>query len=196
MPLKNFQTVGELQDYRYLRGVITSVDSGTDTCSVTVGDDLLESVPIFYHCNPDVAERDNGALEGAAGAFAVDDAVIVLQSDEKVFVVAHVEDKKACEKIFALDVRFNGHKPSRGTIVLEYTHSDGYVQTVTAGFYGAEGYTFPISVIEDRITGNEIDAEIYLLPGVGSRPLFDFYMVAAQDDPDAYAYYAKGLYLG
>jgi len=107
MPLKNFANIGELQDYRYLRGTVTSVDSGNDTCDVTIGDKSLSAVPIFYHCNPDVAERDNGSLEGSAAAFAVDDAVVVLKSEDKAFVVAHMDEKKPCARGGLIMIRDN-----------------------------------------------------------------------------------------
>jgi len=109
MPKKNFKNIGTLQGYEYVAGVIDSIDGGNDTCGLTVGEDTFEGVPIFYHCHPEAEERDNGALEGAAGAFAVGDDVIVLkqrkpdkigdtQIDDvlKLFVIGHVGEKRHC----------------------------------------------------------------------------------------------------
>lgn len=59
-------------------------------------------VPIFYHCEPDSALRDNGALEGASGAFAKDDEVIVqceiLDSTtyEPLYIMGFVDKPKGC----------------------------------------------------------------------------------------------------
>jgi len=48
MPRFNFGTVGELQDYQFLRGTIKSIDSATDTCTVDV-DGSVVSALLFYH---------------------------------------------------------------------------------------------------------------------------------------------------
>jgi len=115
MPKKNFKNIGALQGYEYVAGVIDSIDGGNDTCGLTIGEDTFADVPIFYHCNPESEERDNGALEGAAGAFADGDDVIVLRQREKeqigttglyhdikLFVIGHVGHKRHCEHNFVI----------------------------------------------------------------------------------------------
>lgn len=119
MPLKNFETVGVLQGYEYLRGVITKIYHSTDTCDLTAkvlsgiteegvasfSDQEYSSVPIYYHCKEDATERENGAITGAAWAFSVDDEVIVLRQksgapgvagDPKVFVIGFPDGARRC----------------------------------------------------------------------------------------------------
>jgi hypothetical protein len=78
-PLLNHENIGAVQKIAYLTATITSVDSANDTaCFEGVGTcPSGVDVIIFYHCEADSVLRDNGALEGAAGAFSVDDEVIV-----------------------------------------------------------------------------------------------------------------------
>lgn len=65
-------------------------------------------IPIFYHCEPDSVQRDNGALDGAAGAFAEGDEVIVqceiVSSAEykPLYVMGFVDKPKGCgqERIY------------------------------------------------------------------------------------------------
>lgn len=68
-----------MQKVTYLTAVVVSTNSEFDTMEFTgiepCPDD--KDIPIFYHCNKDSVLRDNGALEGASGAFAKDDEVIV-----------------------------------------------------------------------------------------------------------------------
>ena len=116
MPLKNFENIGTLQQYEYLKGVITSTpDSATDTCTVRVrvagnntdGSNTFQDVefpdtPIFYHCNPESVERSNGAIEGSAAGFAIDDEVIVLKQriypEPSIFVIGHIDGIRSCTK--------------------------------------------------------------------------------------------------
>ena len=79
IPLINHANIGEVQKTAYLVGTITSVDSEFDTaCFTGIGACPPGSdIPIFYHCEPDSELRSNGALEGASGAFAEDDEVII-----------------------------------------------------------------------------------------------------------------------
>lgn len=99
MPSHDFSNIGDVLDFDILRGTITAVDSATDTCTVSVGGDSLEAL-LFYHCEPDSILRDNGAIEGAAAGFAVDDEVIVMvrKDREIVKVIAHVDGIKRCGK--------------------------------------------------------------------------------------------------
>lgn len=100
MPLKNFKNVGDLQTFEYLKGKITGVNTNNDTCDITIGDDSYSSVPIFFHCDPDAEEQDNGSLKGAAAAFRTDDDVVVLIERDadtpKIFVVARIGEKRYC----------------------------------------------------------------------------------------------------
>jgi hypothetical protein len=107
MPRKNFKNFGDLQQYEYVPGVIDSIDGEADTCSVMIGENSYTDVPIYYHCKPDSPERDNGAIEGAAAGFAVDDPVVVLRQripeevagdfEQKLFVIGHRWGIKKCD---------------------------------------------------------------------------------------------------
>ncbi|MCG6537111.1 MAG: hypothetical protein L7F78_20985 [Syntrophales bacterium LBB04] len=107
MPKKPFKYFGDLQGYEFLKGVITDdPDSETDTCTVEVflpseqSLKTIESVPIFYHCDETVEERENGALEGSSAAFAKDDEVIILKQrdglDDKIFVIGRIDGAQHC----------------------------------------------------------------------------------------------------
>ena len=111
MPRKNFENIGVLQGYEYLKGVITDdPDQDADTCTLTIGDAEYADVPIFYHCSEDAEEReDNGAIEGAAFGFVKDEGVIVLKqrqgapghdgepaSEPKIFVIGHLSGIAPC----------------------------------------------------------------------------------------------------
>ncbi len=79
MTLINHPNIGDVQKYAYLIATVTAVDSDNDTVDFAgVGRcPARNNIPLFYHCSNDVAERGNGALEGAAAAFSADDRVIV-----------------------------------------------------------------------------------------------------------------------
>jgi len=98
MPRVNFPTIGDIEDYEFLRGTIKTIDSATDTCTVEVAEFGVISALLFYHCLPDSQLRENGALEGSAAGFAEDDSVIVqLKYDKSVArVVAHVDGVRKC----------------------------------------------------------------------------------------------------
>jgi len=118
MPRLDHANIGEVQKTAYLTGTITTVDSENDTASFTgIGKcPAASGIPIFYHCEPDSEQRSNGALEGAAGAFAEDDEVIVqceIKSDgvyEPLYVMGFVDKPKVCE--FYIDITVNGFTPS------------------------------------------------------------------------------------
>jgi hypothetical protein len=48
MPTHDFKNIGEVLDFEVLQGTIVTVDSATDTCTVTVGGTTLTAL-IFYH---------------------------------------------------------------------------------------------------------------------------------------------------
>jgi len=119
MPLKNFETVGILQGYEYLRGTITAIDRVTDTCDLaakelkpyseqgyTFQDTAYADVPIYYHCKADKTERENGAITGGSWAFANGDEVIVLRQragapafENKIFVIGHPDGARRCAPV-------------------------------------------------------------------------------------------------
>ena len=117
-PKINHLTIGEIQKTAYLTATITSVDSENDTASFTgIGSCPSGSdIPIFYHCEKDSEERDNGALEDAAGAFAEDDEVIVMceivgdGQYEALRVMGFVDKPKAC--MFYIDLTVNEFIPA------------------------------------------------------------------------------------
>lgn len=113
MPKINFENIGDVLDYDYLRGVIQSVDSSDDTCTVTINGSSHYKVPIYYHCTPASTLRDNGAIEGAAAGFAEEDEVIVQKqrsspyrksSDDVVRVIGHIDGIRSCDSGFVLVV--------------------------------------------------------------------------------------------
>jgi len=73
MPKKNFENFGEMQGYEYLKGVISSVDVDTDTCTLSINEAEYNTVPIYYHCTEDAEERSNGAIQDGATGFREDD---------------------------------------------------------------------------------------------------------------------------
>jgi hypothetical protein len=101
---------GTITNHIYAKGVITALNVADDTADVTVeGYANGVAIPLFYHCSDDAEERDNGALEGAAAAFSVDDEVIVMceaDTGDPIRIIGFVEGIKAC--ILALVVRMSG----------------------------------------------------------------------------------------
>ena len=97
MPTQDFANIGEVLDFQILKGTITEIDSATDTCTVTVAGSSLTAL-IFYHCNPDSIELENGAIEGAAAGFATDDEVIVIlnPSSGVTKVIGHTDGIRKC----------------------------------------------------------------------------------------------------
>lgn len=100
--------MGSVQKTAYLTATIASVDGENDTaCFEESGKCPAGSnIPIFYHCQyeegEEPAQRDNGALEGAAGAFAEDDEVIVQcevvdsTTYKPLYVMGFVDKPKRC----------------------------------------------------------------------------------------------------
>ena len=90
---------GDITNHIFAKGVITAVDSENDTADVTVeGYKGGKDTPLFYHCDPDSEERANGAIEGAAAGFSVDDEVIVMctNTGAPVRIIGFVDGIKAC----------------------------------------------------------------------------------------------------
>ncbi len=99
MPTHDFKNIGEVLDFELLKGTIATLDSATDTCTVTVGGENLTAL-LFYHCAPDKVLRSNGAITGAAKGFDVDNEVIVLINSDKtvVKVIGHVSGITKCKE--------------------------------------------------------------------------------------------------
>jgi hypothetical protein len=98
MPTHDFENIGDVLDFEILKGKITAIDSAADTCTVDAAGSSREAL-IFYHCKPDSIIRDNGAIEGGAAGFKVDDEVIVMiNSDASVIkVIGHIDGIRKCE---------------------------------------------------------------------------------------------------
>jgi len=87
--------------YRY--ATVLSVDSEYDTADVEILDadgqptgEIFQDVPLFYHCSPDVQQRSNGALYGAAQAFAVGDTAVVKFEAAIPVIIGRREGLRAC----------------------------------------------------------------------------------------------------
>jgi hypothetical protein len=101
MPTHDFSDVGDVLNYEVVQGTIKTIDSAADTCVVTVnGKDL--SALFFYHCEHDSPERSNGAIQGAASGFSINDTVCVLKkikanpSINEVKIIGHTDGVKRC----------------------------------------------------------------------------------------------------
>jgi hypothetical protein len=131
---------GDIQNYIFIKGTITAVQSDEDTADVTVpGGSDGSGVPIFYHCDPDSEERGNGAIEGGAGGFSVDDEVIVMCTvdGEPVRIVGFVDGIKSCGVPF-LVFATTFHDPA-GVEHILYTVWDVEEEEVPTITYNYEG---------------------------------------------------------
>lgn len=86
-------------------GKILDLDGGEDTAKIEIVDkdgngtgEIMEDVPIFYHCDPDVEEKDNGALEGASSAFSIDDEVFIKFEGDSPVIIGRKDGLKSCVK--------------------------------------------------------------------------------------------------
>jgi predicted transglutaminase-like cysteine proteinase len=97
MPTHDFIDVGDVLNFDIIRGTVVTIDSVTDTCTVTVGGDTLTAL-LCYHCDPDSVARDSGSIEGAADGFEVGDEVIVLKRKDNgvVKVIGHTDGIRRC----------------------------------------------------------------------------------------------------
>jgi len=131
MPKYNHDSFGDAVNHTYAKGVITAVDSVNDLADVTVGGYQDGSgVPLYYHCESDSELRSNGAIEGAAAAFSVDDEVIVMldAGGAPVRIVGFVD----------------GIQPCGGTIVIIVANGqavawDFHTQAICTGVTDNEG---------------------------------------------------------
>ena len=99
MPAIDFKDIGDVLNFQLLKGIIVTIDSATDTCTVAVGGDTLSAL-LYYHCEPSSELRENGAISGAAKGFSEGDEVIVLINKEKtsIKVIGHTDGIRRCEE--------------------------------------------------------------------------------------------------
>ena len=97
MPTHDFIDVGDVLNFDIIRGTVVTIDSATDTCTVTVGDLTLTAL-LCYHCKTDSVARDSGAIIGAASGFKVGDNVIIVKRKDNgvIKVIGHVDGIRRC----------------------------------------------------------------------------------------------------
>ena len=79
MPKYTHDNIGEAIRTKFVTGVVATIDTANDMAAVDVsGHGYTPALPLFYHCDPDVALRNVGSLVGAAAAFSVGDQVVVM----------------------------------------------------------------------------------------------------------------------
>lgn len=148
MPKHNMENLGDLQKYVYLRGTITAIESADDTATVTIGDTTHTGCLIYYHCDPEAAKRDNGAIEGGSAGFAVDDEVIVMakmnapDAYETLWVIGHTDGVRKCGTFGKMT--FNGfdfQTDNRYIFVLKIQDTDGTVGIIACDTEGK--FRFP-----------------------------------------------------
>ncbi len=88
---------------------ILDINSALDAAKIIIVDkdlketeEIWDNVPIFYHCSPDVIQKNNLALDEASSAFSVGDIVIVRFEDNSPVIVGRREGLKDCKKEFLL----------------------------------------------------------------------------------------------
>ncbi len=151
MPKHKVDNLGDLQKYVYLRGVITAIDSDNDTATITIGGSQYSDALIYYHCGPDAAKRENGAITGGASGFAEQDEVIVMARIEsagggysKLWVVGHTDGVKKCSAKYG-KVTFNGYDlvqtGNSQIFVLKIQDTDGKVGLIACDRSGR--FRFP-----------------------------------------------------
>lgn len=108
MPYYEHDNWGDIQNYIFVKGIITRIDSKFDLADVDVeGYQNGSNIPLFYHCSDDAEERSNGAIEGAAAAFSAGsgddptdgDKVIVMceaATGKPIRIVGFVEGIQPC----------------------------------------------------------------------------------------------------
>lgn len=107
MPKIDHPNIGDIAKTKYIKGVIVSTDGDNDTAEVDIeGQGVIGNIPIFYHCEEDSVERENGALEGGSGAFAEDDEIIVQSINGEMKIIGHADGvKRACAQGWQFKVR-------------------------------------------------------------------------------------------
>ena len=101
MPTHDFIDIGDVLNFELLQGEIKTIDTATDTCTVSVGG-VVYSALIFYHCEHDSVLRSNGAIQDGSTGFVVGDQVFVMKKKvispalSEVKVVGHVNGCRHC----------------------------------------------------------------------------------------------------
>ena len=128
MPTHDFIDAGDILNFDIIRGTVVTIDSTTDTCTVTVGGDTLTAL-LCYHCEPDSIARDSGAIEGAASGFEVGDEVIVLKRKDNgvIKVIGHTNGIRRCTKPITVNDYY-------------VFYLDGSVLKIANCTYGDEGF--------------------------------------------------------
>jgi len=188
MPLFNHENIGDVRRYVYITGIVTAIDSANDTVDLAITEPeemTAAAVPLYYHCTTDAALRDNGAIEGAAGAFAVDDEVIVRctkqdgASYEVQDVVGFTDGVKACE--FYIYITLNGITPTTPkTIKLIDHNGDEHQKDSTVedpnkfGPFSGSDVVFPVDVyLYYKGKDNDVLFAFWALDDEGNAPLID-----------------------
>jgi len=71
MPKYTHDNIGEAIRTKFVTGVVATIDTANDMAAVDVsGHGYTPALPLFYHCDPNVALRNVGSLVGAAAAFS------------------------------------------------------------------------------------------------------------------------------
>lgn len=158
MPTHDFRNIGDVLDFELLQGTITAIDAATDTCTVSVGGELLTAL-LFYHCTSTSGLRDNGAIEGAAKGFSVGSVVIVLKKydNSSVKVIGHVSGIRRCvEAVVANYYIF--YKSGTSLNVARCTYEDGTITKVDEMGYSTLCYNtvMPVKFHLKRFTHNVI----------------------------------------
>ena len=135
MPTHDFTDIGDVLNFGLLRGIIATIDSATDTCTVNVGGDIVAAL-LYYHCTPAAELRDNGAILGASAGFKVDDEVIVLINSDKTIikVIGHTDGIRRCGGQIVVNYKKNGqfrvavcmYSPSGITLTADYSNVEYY----------------------------------------------------------------------
>jgi len=158
MPTHDFKNIGEVLNFELLRGTIATIDSATDTCSVSVGGGMLTAL-LFYHCAPGSLMRANGAIEGAAAGFAVGDVVIVLKryDNSVIKVIGHVGGPKRCtEPLTGLEY-YIAYVDGSVIKIANCKYTDGtfeLIKTVTQSDVFMSPFTNPVLFQAKRFTHN------------------------------------------
>jgi DNA-directed RNA polymerase subunit K/omega len=123
----NIENIGGAVDSRFRKARILKVHPEDDTADIELvdTDEKYLKVPIFYHCEPEAKQRNNGALEGAAAAFEEGDIVYVKfkKAGEKLQnpVIVAGEELKACAAyniiLFYYDHDEQGNKVVRAALI-------------------------------------------------------------------------------
>lgn len=87
--------------FRYAR--IDAIDAGQDSADITLLDGqgaptsaVWLDVPIYYHCTPDDVMRANGAIQGAAAAFAKGDEVVARFENGSPLIMGLKDELRSC----------------------------------------------------------------------------------------------------